>query len=100
MLIVPYVCAEFHDRTGAVLHTIRPADLRTMMVVPDHIKQDPLFDMLVADGSLQVPDTKEKKQQLENDPDLKAPEAAYESSAAPAESKPSGRKTAEKKEQP
>ena len=71
MLVVPYVCAEFHDRNGTVLHTIQPADLRGVTEVPDSIRQDPLFDMLVRDGSLRVPETKEELKQLENDPEAK-----------------------------
>ncbi len=98
MLVVPYVCAEFHDRNGTVLHTIQPADLRGVTEVPDSIRQDPLFDMLVRDGSLRVPETKEELKQLENDPVQKVPEVKEEiSSSAPVEEKSSTRKTAEKK---
>ena len=67
MLIVPFVCAEFHDKTGAVLHTIRPADLKMICEVPDSITQDPLYDLLAADGSIRAPETREVRRQLEND---------------------------------
>ena len=73
MLIVPYACAEFHDKSGAVIHTIRPADLRLVSEAPEAIRQDPLFDMMVRDGSLQVPETKAEVKKLENDPVQKAP---------------------------
>ena len=103
MTIVPHVCAEFHDKTGAVIHTIRPADLQLISEAPDAIRQDPLFDLLVQDGTLQVPETKSELKKLENDPESKAPETKAQetaenvSSAAPAEEKKPGRKSAENK---
>ena len=75
MTIVPYVCAEFHDRSGNVIHTIRPHDLKIINnSVPDAIRQDPLFDLMVREGTLQVPETKEEVKKLENDPELFAPD--------------------------
>ena len=71
MIIVPYACAEFHDESGAVLFRIRPADLRVTIEAPESIIQDPLFSMMVADGSLRVPETRDVLRQLENDPDAK-----------------------------
>ena len=68
MLIVPYVCAEFHDRSGNVLFTITPDMLRGMQEVPESIKQDLLFDMLVKDGSIKTPETAAQKKLLEQDP--------------------------------
>ena len=103
MLIVAYVCAEFHDKTGTVIHRIRPADLRVATEAPEAIRQDPLFDMMVRDGSLRVPETKAELKKLENDPEPKAPVtkaqelAEANSSAAPADDKKSGRKSAENK---
>ena len=103
MLIVAYVCAEFHDKTGTVIHRIRPADLRVATEAPEAIRQDPLFDMMVRDGSLRVPETKAELKKLENDPEPKAPvtkaqePAEANSSAAPADDKKSGRKSAENK---
>lgn len=73
MLIVAYVCAEFHDKTGTVIHRIRLADLRVATEAPEAIRQDPLFDMMVRDGSLRVPETKAEVKKLENDPEPKAP---------------------------
>ena len=102
MLIVPFVCAEFHDKTGAVLHTIRPADLKMICEVPESITQDPLYDLLTADGSIRAPETREVLRQLENNPvqkpvkaeetdSAKAAEASADGAAAPAE-KTAGRK--------
>ena len=103
MLIVPYVCAEFHDKTGAVIHKIRPEDLRIVSEAPVAIQQDPLFEMMVRDGSLRVPETKSDLKKLENDPDAKAPVIKVQEktedigSAAPADEKKPSRKSAENK---
>ena len=69
MNILPRVCAEFRDRRGNVVHTIHPEDLKVYQDVPDAVQEDPLFRMLLADGSILLPpkDTKERKN-LENDP--------------------------------
>ena len=101
MILVPYVCAEFHDNTGAVLYTVRPNQLQTLIEVPDAVRQDPLFEMLVHDGTIQVPETKAQKKVLENDPTSKLPEIEaveekkIETAAAEVTAeKASGRKTA------
>jgi len=70
MMIFARACAEFHDRNGAVLFTIRPINLlQTGLEAPDSIRQDPLFDMLVRDGLLSVTENKEDLKRLENNPD-------------------------------
>ncbi len=68
MLIIPYVCAEFHDFSGNPVFRITPAMRGTMVEAPEAIKQDVLFDMLVNDGSIKVPETAAQKKALENDP--------------------------------
>ena len=68
MLIVPFVCAEFHDRSGQAIYSIRPNQLMTIVTVPDAIRQDPLYDLLVADQSIRVPENGEELKRLENDP--------------------------------
>ena len=68
MLIIPYVCAEFRDVSGNPIFRITPAMRGTMITVPEAIKQDILFDMLVADGSIKVPETAAQKKLLEQDP--------------------------------
>ena len=68
MLIIPYVCAEFRDVSGNPIFRITPAMRGTMITVPEAIKQDILFDMLVADGSIKVPETAAQKKVLEQDP--------------------------------
>ena len=100
MILVSYVCAEFHDPAGEVLFTIRPNQLQLVIEAPESIRQDPLFDMLVREGTLQVPSNEEQKKVLENDPRSKLAEidaiaAKKEETAAAAETaeKPSARKS-------
>ena len=87
MTILSKVCAEFHDRAGEILFTVRPGDLLRPMEVPDSICQDPLFGMLVRDGSISVPGNKEELKQLENDPEA-VPAAEEKKPAAKAKAKP------------
>ena len=68
MLIIPYVCADFRDKGGNPIFRITADMLRTIQTVPDAIKQDLLFDMLVADGSIKTPETEAQKKLLEQDP--------------------------------
>ena len=78
MTIVPFACAEFHDAAGNVLYKIGRHQLRLMIEnVPDSIRQDPLFDMMVREGSIRVPETAAEKKVLENDPDSLAPKIKY-----------------------
>ena len=68
MLIIPYVCADFRDKKGNPIFRITADMLRTIQTVPDAIKQDLLFDMLVADGSIKTPETVAQRKLLEQDP--------------------------------
>ena len=69
MLIIPYVCAEFHDRKGNVIFRVTPAMRGTMVSnVPEAVKQDVLFNLLVADGSIKVPENEGQQKALEQDP--------------------------------
>ena len=89
MNILPRVCAEFHDKSGAILYTIRSNQLLGVVYdVPEAIRQDPLFDMLVYDNSLEVIETKKDQKRVENDPDLKPVNA--EKRGRPAKSGKSG----------
>jgi len=69
MLVVPFVCAEFHDKSGNVIHRIRAHELRNITEVPDAIVQDPLYALMVKDGTLRAPENKLDLKALENDPD-------------------------------
>ena len=105
MLIIPYVCADFHDKNGNRIFRITADMLRTMQDVPEAIRQDLLFDLLVADGSIKTPETAAQRKLLEQEPmlgmtaDGKAEKA--EKSAKPAktetktEEKPAETKPAE-----
>ena len=69
MTIISYVCAEFHNRRGEPILTISPAMVKQILTnVPEEIRDDPLFRMMVDDGSLTAVDSVEKRKQLENDP--------------------------------
>lgn len=68
MLIIPYVCAEFRDFSGNPIFRITTSMRGNMITAPETIRQDILFDMLVADGSIKVPETAAQKKVLEQDP--------------------------------
>ena len=68
MLILARVCADFYDRNRNLLHRILPVHLGTFHEAPDSIKQDPLFQMLVDDGSIKYPADAAKDRALEQDP--------------------------------
>ena len=98
MTILSRVCAEFQDRDGTVLYTIRQDQLlKPLTDAPESIRQDPLFGMLVAEGSLEVVEKKEDLKRAENDPEKKPEKARPVSSGSSAEVKASDAKTAEKK---
>ena len=88
MLIIPYVCADFLDKKGNPIFRITADMLRTIQTVPDAIKQDLLFDMLVADGSIKTPETVAQRKLLEQDPmigmNADGKEAKAEKTAKPA----------------
>ena len=68
MLILARVCADFYDKNRNLLHRILPVHLGTFHEAPDSIKQDPLFQMLVDDGSIKFPADAAKDKALEQDP--------------------------------
>ena len=69
MLILSHVCAEFRDKNGNIIVSINKEDVNIFKEVPDSIKEDILFKLLISDGSLEAP-LEDKKEQLkrENDP--------------------------------
>ena len=103
MTILSRVCVEFHDNAGTVLFTVNPGDLlKPLYDVPEAIRQDPLFNLLRNDHSIEVSDDGPRKKQLEQDP-LLPPETEKEPASEavsagdaekPADAKSSGRKTA------
>ena len=68
MVILSRVCADFYDKNGVLLHRITRRDLGNFRIAPDSIKQDPLFQMLVDDGSIKYPADDAKDKALEQDP--------------------------------
>ena len=68
MLILSRVCAEFHDKNGAVIHRITPAMIGLFHDAPEAIRGDLLFDMLLQDGSIKTPEDARKDRNLERDP--------------------------------
>ena len=68
MMILSRVCAQFHNTRGETLFTVTPAMRNIFTDAPETIREDPLFDLLVADGSIEVAVTAARKKLLENDP--------------------------------
>ena len=69
MKILSRVCAEFCDKNGDPIYRITPADrLVYKDDAPEAIRGDLLFQMLVADGSIEVIETVEQRKKLESDP--------------------------------
>ena len=73
MLILSRVCAEFHDHTGAAVFSVTPQTRLTFQEAPETIREDPLFQMLLDDRSIEVSDNGPRQKELENDPEPKAP---------------------------
>ena len=95
MLILSRVCAEFRDRTGAVIHRVTPETRLTFREAPEAIREDPLFELLIREGSLEASMTPVQQKQLENAP-LEGADAAGRKPAAA--SSRAGRKTKAKEE--
>lgn len=68
MRIVCKVAAEFRDDTGSVIFTIRPDQRLMILDAPEAIRQDPLFDWMVTDGTLNIAGFTATLKELENDP--------------------------------
>ena len=68
MLILSRVCADFYDRRNTLLFRISPQDLGLFVDAPESIREDPLFRMLVDDGSIKFPEDAKSNRALENDP--------------------------------
>ena len=96
MLIVSHVCAEFHDAKGTAVFSIPPSMINnTFINAPDFVQEDPLFRMLVRDGSIETSVTEERKRSLESDPTegLDAAGKALPQPARPAKSAKSSKGT-------
>ena len=68
MLIMSRVCAEFHDRKGNTVFTIDEKNMQRFIDAPVAIQEDPLFQLLVDDGTLVANVTPAQRRTLEQDP--------------------------------
>ena len=69
MFLLAHVCAEFRDRNGNTIFRVTREQLNSFLYAPDAIQEDPLFALLVADGSVVFPPKDEKERaRLENEP--------------------------------
>ena len=85
MLILSRVCAEFHDPAGQTIFTVRRQDLFSFLEAPETIQGDPLFQLMLNDGSLEAVRSVEQLRELEANPNIKgiaAPEDLSSSEAS------------------
>ncbi len=68
MLILSRVCVDFHDADHHVIHRVTPANRLTFHEAPDAIRQDPIFQLLVDEGSLEAGVNPARKRKLEAEP--------------------------------
>ena len=81
MTILSRVCAEFHDRNGKVIFSISPANRFSFLEAPEAIQEDPLFPLMLADGSLEAVRSVKQQKALEKNP---AADTTAEGKKAPA----------------
>ena len=102
MLILSRVCAEFHDKSGEPIFTVTPRMRLSFQEAPEAIREDPLFQLLLNDHSIEVTEDRARRRQLENNPaapaaDEKAEPVKTDEKTEKTE-KPAAKKPAEKKE--
>ena len=68
MLVLSRVCAEFRDRAGNVIHRVTPATSLTFHEAPEAVREDPLFRLLLEEGSLEAAESPSRRKKLEADP--------------------------------
>ena len=68
MLILSRVCADFRNRDGQTVFRIAPKDRLAILEAPEAIRSDPLFAMLMAEGSIEAVQSIAQKKRLEADP--------------------------------
>ncbi len=68
MLILSRVCVEFRSPHGKPIFEITPRMLNTFQEAPDAIQEDPIFHLLISDGSLEAAVSKSRQKELEQDP--------------------------------
>ena len=66
---MPRVCADFYDKNRNLLFRVTRESLGTYIKAPDAIQQDPLYKMLLDEGSIKLaPENTRDKRDLENNP--------------------------------
>ena len=66
---MPRVCADFYDKNRNLLFRVTQNDLGNYVIAPEAIEQDPLYRMLLDDGSIKLaPVNTRDKRDLENNP--------------------------------
>ena len=68
MLILSRVCAEFVNKAGQTIFSVTPQNLFSFLEAPEEIREDPLFDMMLRDGSLEAVRSVAQRRELESDP--------------------------------
>lgn len=68
MRIVSRVAAAFCRPDRSIIFEVRPADILVILDAPDEIRNDPLFPLMVNEGSLQVITNIALQKELEADP--------------------------------
>ncbi len=68
MLILSRVCAEFRNRLGETVFSITPRNLLSFLEAPEEIQEDPLFSLMLRDGSLEAVRNVDRQRSLEADP--------------------------------
>ena len=70
-MMICYVCADFYDKNKKLIYRILPSDIRTILAdPPEEVWEDPLFKMLVEDGSIAFAKDDKELQMLEKEPML------------------------------
>ncbi len=85
MLILSRVCVEFRTPRGVPLFEITPLTVNTFQEAPEAIKEDPIFSLLIADGSLEAVIPAKRKKELENDPIQDTDASGKKKTAAPSQ---------------
>ena len=65
MILLCRVCAEFYAPDGTLLHKVGMKERLVPHEAPDNITIDPLFAMLVSDGTISYVSSKEEQKKLE-----------------------------------
>ena len=68
MTILSHVCVDFYDKQRNLIFSVLPSHLNCLLTAPEEIQEDPIFDLLLADHSLEAVRSVAQKKQLENDP--------------------------------